>query len=176
MTGLTYETLKVRNQVHQVKEELKQELSKENGKDDTKLRNFALELPRTRRLPRGASQTCGTLTRSGRQEAHGGWTVVWRVRDSTVQAQTGAFPITKRSEHWSLPGGNGPFRGSSCGTGRATRRWLQPWEGWGSSRSGCWRGISGSSCWCGMPQESSSGSGWCGISGSVRWWEDFLAP
>ena len=21
---------------------------------------------------------------------------------------------------------NGPFRGSSCGTGRATRRWLQP--------------------------------------------------
>ena len=46
---------------------------------------------------------------------------------------------------------NGPFRGSSCGTGRATRRWLQPWEGWGSSRSGCWRGISGSSCWCGKP-------------------------
>ena len=38
--GLTYETLKMRNQVHQVKEELIQELSKENGKDDTKLRNF----------------------------------------------------------------------------------------------------------------------------------------
>ena len=40
MIGLTYETLKMRNQVHQVKEELIQELSKENGKDDTKLRNF----------------------------------------------------------------------------------------------------------------------------------------
>ena len=103
MIGLTYETLKMRNQVHQVKEELIQELSKENGKDDTELRNFAakfnrqdattqlqygagsletaqLELPndellwrpRLRRLPRGASQTCGTLTRSGRQEGHGG--------------------------------------------------------------------------------------------------------
>ena len=35
---MTYETLKMRNQVHQVKEELIQELSKENGKDDTKLR------------------------------------------------------------------------------------------------------------------------------------------
>ena len=44
MTGLTYETLKMRNQVHQVKEELIQELSKENGKDDTKLRNFAAKV------------------------------------------------------------------------------------------------------------------------------------
>ena len=46
MIGLTYETLKMRNQVHQVKEELIQELSKENGKDDTKLRNFAAKLNR----------------------------------------------------------------------------------------------------------------------------------
>ena len=137
MIGLTYETLKMRNQVHQVKEELIQELSKENGKDDTELRNFAakfnrqdataqlqygagsletaqLELPndellwrpRLRRLPRGASQTCGTLTR--------------RV------VKLFSYPITKRSEQCSLPGDNGPFRGSSCGTGRATRRWLQP--------------------------------------------------
>ena len=44
MIGLTYETLKMRNQVHQVKEELTQELSKENGKDDTKLRNFAAKV------------------------------------------------------------------------------------------------------------------------------------
>ena len=44
MIGLTYETLKMRNQVHQVKEELIQELSKENGKDDTKLRNFAAKV------------------------------------------------------------------------------------------------------------------------------------
>ena len=36
MIGLTYETLKMRNQVHQ--------LSKENGKDDTKLRNFAAKV------------------------------------------------------------------------------------------------------------------------------------
>ena len=77
MIRSTYETLKMRNQVHQVKEELIQELSKENGKDDTKLRNFAAkieqtghsrtqdlwrqrssnsELPRMRRLPRRASQ------------------------------------------------------------------------------------------------------------------------
>ena len=42
--GLTYETLKMRNQVHQVEEELIQELSKENGKDDTKLRNFAAKV------------------------------------------------------------------------------------------------------------------------------------
>ena len=46
MIGLTYETLKMRNQVHQVKEELKQELSKENGKDDTELRNFAAKFNR----------------------------------------------------------------------------------------------------------------------------------
>ena len=46
MIGLTYETLKMRNQVHQVKEELIQELSKENGKDDTKLRNFAAKFNR----------------------------------------------------------------------------------------------------------------------------------
>ena len=44
MIGLAYETLKMRNQVHQVKEELIQELSKENGKDDTKLRNFAAKV------------------------------------------------------------------------------------------------------------------------------------
>ena len=44
MIGLTYETLKMRNQVHQVKEELIQELSKENGKDDTKLRKFAAKV------------------------------------------------------------------------------------------------------------------------------------
>ena len=44
MIGLTYETLKMRNQVHQVKEELIQELSKENGKDDSKLRNFAAKV------------------------------------------------------------------------------------------------------------------------------------
>ena len=41
MIGLTYETLKMRKKVHQVKEDLLQELSKENGKDDTELRNFA---------------------------------------------------------------------------------------------------------------------------------------
>ena len=35
MIGLTYETLKMRNQVYQVKEDLLHELSKENGKDDT---------------------------------------------------------------------------------------------------------------------------------------------
>ena len=46
MIGLTYETLKMRNQVHQVKEELFQELSKENGKDDTELRNFAAKFNR----------------------------------------------------------------------------------------------------------------------------------
>ena len=46
MIGLTYETLKMRNQVRQVKEELIQELSKENGKDDTKLRNFAAKFNR----------------------------------------------------------------------------------------------------------------------------------
>ena len=39
MIGLTFETQKMRNQVHQVKEELMQKLSKENGKDDTKERN-----------------------------------------------------------------------------------------------------------------------------------------
>ena len=41
MIGLTYETLNMRKKVHQVKEDLLQELSKENGKDDTELRNFA---------------------------------------------------------------------------------------------------------------------------------------
>ena len=92
MIGLTDETLKMRNQVYRVKEDLLHELSKENGKDDTELRNFEAKFnrqdahtaqlehpndellwrPRLRRLPRGASQTCGTPTRSGRQEAHGG--------------------------------------------------------------------------------------------------------
>ena len=102
MIGLTYETLKMRNQVHQVKEELFQELSKENGKDDTELRNFAAKFNRQDaavQLQYGAGsletaqlgahqrraavetkveeaakrgKTCGTLTRSGRQEAHGG--------------------------------------------------------------------------------------------------------
>ena len=37
---LIYETLKMRKKVHQVKEELFQELSKENGKDDNELRDF----------------------------------------------------------------------------------------------------------------------------------------
>ena len=41
MILLTYETLKMRKKVQQVKEDLLQKLSKENGKDDTKLRNFA---------------------------------------------------------------------------------------------------------------------------------------
>ena len=74
---LIYETLKMRKKVHQVKEELFQELSKENGKDDNdELRNIAarfqqdgrnfaqdlwrqhssspelLRKPRMRRLPR----------------------------------------------------------------------------------------------------------------------------
>ena len=77
-----------------------QEFNKEKGNDNDELRDFAARLsrqdiaaqlqqdtrsretarspndeqlwrPRLRKLPRGASQTCGTLTRSERQEAHG---------------------------------------------------------------------------------------------------------
>ena len=47
MMGLTYETLKMRKKVNQITEKREvleklheHELSKENGKDDTKLRNF----------------------------------------------------------------------------------------------------------------------------------------
>ena len=48
--GSTYETLKMRK-VHQIEEKCEvldklQKLSKENGKDDTKLRNFAAKLNR----------------------------------------------------------------------------------------------------------------------------------
>ena len=46
MIGLTYETLKMRKKVQQVKEDLLQKLSEENGKDDTELRNFAAKLNR----------------------------------------------------------------------------------------------------------------------------------
>ena len=51
MIGLTYETLKMWKKVHQTKEkrevlEKLQELSKENGKDDTELRNFAAKFNR----------------------------------------------------------------------------------------------------------------------------------
>ena len=51
MIGLTYETLKMRKKVHQIKEKCEvleklQELSKENGKDDTELRNFAAKFNR----------------------------------------------------------------------------------------------------------------------------------
>ena len=77
MIGLTYETLKMRKKVHQIKEKYEvleklQELSKEIGKDNTELRNFAAKFnrqdataqlehpndellwrPRLRRLPRG---------------------------------------------------------------------------------------------------------------------------
>ena len=49
--GSTYETLKMRKKVHQIEEKCEvldklQKLSKENGKDDTKLRNFAAKLNR----------------------------------------------------------------------------------------------------------------------------------
>ena len=51
MIGSTYETLKMRKKVHQIEEKCEvldklQKLSKENGKDDTKLRNFAAKLNR----------------------------------------------------------------------------------------------------------------------------------
>ena len=49
-SSLTCEALKtkpqMRKKVHQVKEQLLQELSKENGKDDTELRNFAAKFNR----------------------------------------------------------------------------------------------------------------------------------
>ena len=43
---MIFETLKMRKKVHQAIEELFQELSKENGKDDTELRDFAAKFNR----------------------------------------------------------------------------------------------------------------------------------
>ena len=139
---MTYETLKTK--LCEVLEKT-QELIKEEGKDDTELRDFAARFDRldtTVQLQQGAvSLETAQLESRAAEEAkdeeatkneliigqqaktrrcfetpgdHDVWETLPEQR-SDNEANNVAYLVI-----------NGPFRGSSCGTGRATRRWLQP--------------------------------------------------
>ena len=152
MIGLTYETLKMRKKV-QVKEDFLQKLSKENGKDDTELRNFAAKMNRLGAAvqPQQSTRSLETAQLELRtaKDAEAAKRGKSEVRNLNIkargtllfQAQTSVYPVTKWIEQCGLL--------ADKDSAWVTRRWLQLWEGWGSSGSGCW----------------------CGISGSGRWWE-----
>ena len=110
MTGLSCEIFKKRKNVHQIKDELFQELSKETGKDDTELRNSAAKFDRQDaavQLQLGAPQrraAVETKDERGKPEV--------RNPDKTRGVKLYSYPRTKRSEQCSLPGEPVPCRTS----------------------------------------------------------------
>ena len=144
---LIYETLKMRKEVHQTKErrevlEKPPEYSKEDGKDDNdELRNIAakfnrqdatLQLEQDTRSLESAQLESRAAEEAKDEEATKNELIIGQqakhadvLKLQEIMTCGKLYPNNEANNEVYLVI-NGPFRGSSCGTGRATRRWLQP--------------------------------------------------
>ena len=137
---LIYETLEMRKEVRQIKErrevlEKPQEHSKEDGKDDNdELRNIEARFSRMGATLHKISLEKAQLESRAAEEAKdeeatkneliiGQHADVLKLQEIMTCGKL--YPNNEANNEVYLVI-NGPFRGSSCGTGRATRRWLQP--------------------------------------------------